>query len=323
MVTIHDVARTAGVSIATVSRALSHSSKVAPTTRDRVTSVAESLGYVPNLQAAALRAGRTGAIGLLVPDLANPYFAAIAQGVSEAAGEHELGVFVVDSLENSAAEKGLLRRLVRQTDGVILAAPRALRPDLDVAGDVPVVIVNQEGPRGVLSDFSDGVHQAVAHLVELGHRRIAYVGGPASSWGDAQRRAALATEVAERRADGFELIPLGAFAPNVQGGEAAAYAVAATTATAVVTYNDVVAVGLTRALRGVGLNVPADLSVVSFDDTFLASLVTPALTSVGTDLRAMGRAATHQLIDQPDDAGPVMQPMHLSVRDSTAAPRHQ
>ncbi|QAY68975.1 LacI family DNA-binding transcriptional regulator [Xylanimonas protaetiae] len=322
MVTVHDVARTAGVSIATVSRALSNPSMVATATRERVESAAAALGYVPNLQAAALRAGRTGAIGLLVPDLANPYFAAIAQGVAETAREQGLGVFVVDSQEDPEAEPGLLRRLARQTDGVILASPRAVEADRAVAGTTPVVVVNQTGPRAVAADFASGVHQAVAHLVALGHRQIAYVGGPAASWGDAQRRTALAAEVRDRGADGLEVLLLGVFAPTVDGGESAVDAVAASSATAVVTYNDVVAVGLVRALRARGVRVPDDLSVVSFDDTYLAGLVTPALTSVRTDLRALGRFAARQLVEPTDAAEPLtLHPMHLEVRDSTATPR--
>ncbi|HCX85235.1 MAG TPA: LacI family transcriptional regulator, partial [Micrococcales bacterium] len=251
--------------------------------------------------------------------LSNPFFATIAQGVSEAAEQHELGVFVVDSREK-ADEGSLLRRLVRQTDGVILAAPRDVEADLRVIGSAPAVVINQEGPRAVVTDVADGVRQAMKHLVELGHRRIAYLGGPASSWGDAKRREALAVESASRAADGLRVITLGAFAPSAEGGEAAAEAVEATAATAVLTYNDIVAVGLIRALRLRGIVVPDDVSVVSFDGTFLAPLVTPALTSAGTDLRALGRAAANHLITADERASHV-QPVTLKVRESTAPPR--
>lgn len=322
MVTVHDVARAAGVSIATVSRSLSNPSMVADATRERVTAAAAMLGYEPNRQAAALRAGRAGAIGLMVPDLANPYFAAIAQGVAEAAREQDLGVFVVDSLEDQESEPRLLRRLAAQTDGVILASPRSVEADRAVVGSTPVVVVNQAGPRAVVSDFASGVRQSLEHLVALGHRRVVYVGGPAASWADGARRTALAAESRARRADGLEIVLLGAFAPTVDGGEAAVDAVVASSATAVVTYNDVAAVGLIRGLRARGIGVPDDLSVVSFDDTYLAALVTPALTSVSADLRALGRSATRQLVPQPE-AEAAVHPVHLVVRDSTAAPRHR
>ena len=321
MVTVRDVARAAGVSISTVSRALSVPDKVATETRDRVTAVAAELGYQPNRAAAGLRAGRTGAVGLLVPDLANPYFAAVAKGVAEGAREHGLGVFVVDSEEDPALEVELLRALAHQTDGVILASPRALEADRSAAGGKPLVVVNQDGPLAVSTDNAGGVELALEHLHELGHRRVAYVGGPARSWSDAQRRAALdgAGQL------GIEVVALGPHRPTVDGGAAAADAVVDSGATAAITFNDVVAVGLVRAVRERGLRVPEDLSVVGFDDTFLAPLVTPALTSVGADLREVGRRATDLLVGRLGagsangvPAASLLLPATIAVRASTA-----
>ncbi|ACZ29411.1 transcriptional regulator, LacI family [Xylanimonas cellulosilytica DSM 15894] len=318
MVTVRDVARAAGVSISTVSRALSAPEMVAAPTRDRVAAIAAELGYQPNRAAAGLRAGRTGALGLLVPDLANPYFAAVAKGVAERAREHGLGVFVVDSDEDPAVEVEVLRSLAHQTDGVILASPRAVEADREAVGAKPVVVVNQDGPLAVVTDVAAGVRLALEHLRGLGHRRIAYVGGPATSWSDARRRAALGDA---------DVVALGPHHPTVAGGAAAADAVVASGATAAITFNDVVAVGLVRAVRERGLRVPEDLSVVGCDDTFLAALVTPALTSIGTDLREVGRSATELLVGRltaapgsgPDDAAPatITLPGTLTVRDST------
>ncbi|GAB2450781.1 LacI family DNA-binding transcriptional regulator [Xylanimonas ulmi] len=323
MVTVRDVARVAGVSISTVSRALSAPEKVAAQTRDRITAIADDLGYQPNRAAAGLRAGRTGAVGLLVPDLANPYFAAVAKGAAAGARAHGLGVFVVDSEEDLRLEVDLLRSLAAQTDGVILASPRALDADRPAAGGKPVVVVNQEGPLAVGVDNAGGVSLALEHLRALGHRRIAYVGGPAVSWSDAQRRAALATAAGT----GVEVVALGAHSPTVDGGAAAAASVIASHATAAITFNDVVAVGLVRAVRARGLRVPEDLSVLGFDDTFLAPLVTPALTSVGADLREIGRRAVDLLVGRlaaGTTEGPtrrLLLPATLAVRESTARPR--
>lgn len=321
MVTVRDVARAVGVSISTVSRALSAPERVAPETRDRVTTVAAELGYQPNRAAAGLRAGRTGAIGLLVPDLANPYFAVVAKGVAERARDHGLGVFVVDSDEDPAAEVELLRGLAHQTDGVILASPRAIRADREVVGAKPVVVVNQDGPLAVVSDVVDGMRLALEHLAGLGHRRVAYVGGPASSWSDARRRAAL-TDAAGR---GVDVVALGPYPPTLAGGVAAVDAVVGSGATAAITFNDVVAVGLVRAVRERGLSVPADLSVIGWDDTYLAALASPPLTSVGSDLREVGRSATDLLVGSSGgDAGAatVTLPASLAVRESTAAAVH-
>ncbi|WP_425955176.1 LacI family DNA-binding transcriptional regulator [Xylanimonas sp. McL0601] len=322
MVTVRDVARAAGVSISTVSRALAVPDKVAVETRDRVAAIAAELGYQPNRAAAGLRAGRTGALGLLVPDLSNPYFAAVAKGVAEVAREHGLGVFVVDSEEDPALEVELLRSLAHQTDGVILASPRALEAARPPVGGKPVVVINQDGPLAVGTDNAGGMRLAVEHLYALGHRRVAYVGGPAASWSDAQRRVAL--DVAGEL--GVEVVALGPHRPTVDGGAAAADAVVAAGVTAAITFNDVVAVGLVRAVRERGVRVPEDLSVVGFDDTFLAALVTPALTSVGADLREVGRRATDLLVGRLGPAGAeaepptasLLLPATLAVRASTA-----
>lgn len=323
VVTVRDVARAAGVSISTVSRALSVPEKVAAETRERVEAVAAELGYQPNRAAAGLRAGRTGAVGLMVPDLSNPYFATVAQGVAEAAREHGLGVFVVDFEESTELEVELLRSLAHQTDGLILASPRSLAADRTAAGSKPVVVINQDPPLAVGCDYLQGAAQALEHLAGLGHRRVAYVAGPERSWSDSRRREGLgrASEL------GIEVVLIGSQRPTVDGGAAAAEAVVASGVTAAITFNDVVAVGLVRAVRERGVRVPEDLSVIGFDDTFLAPLVTPALTSVGTDLRELGRRATALLVERlatphaPVAPEPDALPMTLAVRDSTARAR--
>ncbi len=321
VVTVRDVARAAGVSISTVSRALSVPDKVAVETRERVAAVATELGYQPNRAAAGLRAGRTGAVGLLVPDLSNPYFATVAQGVAAAARDHGLGVFVVDFEESPELEVELLRSLAHQTDGLILASPRSLAADRSVVQGKPVVVINQDPPLAVGTDYLSGTALAVEHLVELGHRRIAYVAGPPTSWTDRRRREGLDRATDEQW---VEVTVVGPQRPTVEGGAAAAQAVLDAGVTAAITFNDVVAVGLTRELQERGVRVPQDLSVVGFDDTFLAELVTPALTSVGADLRELGRQAADLLAGRlaaPHDPAPAeatLLPMTLAVRSSTA-----
>jgi LacI family transcriptional regulator len=327
VVTIRDVAGAVGVSITTVSRALTDPDKVAPETRARVAAAAEALGYTANRAASGLRAGRTNTIGLLVPDLSNPYFAAVAMGIAERARAHGVAVFVTDSQEDPQVEVELLRGLVQQTDGVVLCSPRATVEDRAVIGAKPLVVVNHElpGAQSVAVDDLAGVALTVDHLYSLGHRRIAYVGGPARSWSDTRRRSALAT--ARTRLPRLEVVELGAHAPTVDGGNTAAGVVVASGATAVITFNDLVAVGLVRRVQRLGLRVPHDLSVVGFDDTFLADLVTPALTSVHGDLSEIGRRAADLLLadlrrprdaPEPTGRGPVLIPAQLVVRESTA-----
>src|SRR6478735_3471121 len=216
VVTVRDVARESGVSISTVSRALAEPERVAPETRDRVVAVANRLGYRPNRAASGLRAGRTGALGLVVPDLENPYFASITKGVQARARRTGHAVFVVDAGEDPALETELVTGLRSQTDGLVLCSPRAVEAGL-----------------------------AAAH---------------------------------ERYPD-VETVAVGSFRPRVEGGRAAADLVVASGATAVLAYNDLVALGLVARLRERGVDVPRDLSVVGFDDTFVATLASPPLTT--------------------------------------------
>ncbi|MBD5785417.1 LacI family DNA-binding transcriptional regulator [Cellulosimicrobium terreum] len=336
MVTARDVARECGVSISTVSRALAEPDRVAPETRDRVVAAATRLGYQPNRAASGLRAGRTGALGLVVPDLENPYFASVTKGVQARARQTDHAVFVVDAGEDPALETDLVAGLRSQTDGLVLCSPRAVEADLAVAGDTPVVLVNLriDPIPSVSSDDAHGAALAVEHLRALGHRRIAYVGGPQRSWSDARRRAGL--DVARAWYPDVETVAVGSFRPRVEGGRAAADLVVASGATAAIAYNDLVALGLVARLRERGLSVPDDLSVVGFDDTFVATLSSPPLTTVRTDLAQLGARAVDRLVasldarrssrstgahgdDRTDDLADEL-PVELVVRASTTVP---
>ena len=329
MIKLDDVARASGVSISTVSRALSEPERVAEPTRRRIYAAVRELGYRPNRAASLLRSGRTGSLGLLVPDLENPYFASLTKGVQARAQEAGMAVLVADSDENLRRETDLVGQLAQQTDGVLVASPRIL--DLDVAAldGTPSILINAEAPGlpSVSVDYADATMQAVAHLHALGHRRIAYVGGPAGSSADARRRDGL-TQADERFSD-VQIVDLGAFSPRVEGGEAAADLAVGSGATGIIAFNDLVAVGLLAMLARRGIAVPDQLSVVGYDDILVSRLATPTLTTMRVDIRGVGEAAVQMFVDltrrhPKTRAGAADErrtmPTRLVVRESTAAP---
>ncbi|WP_413452474.1 LacI family DNA-binding transcriptional regulator [Georgenia phoenicis] len=316
--TAHDVGRLAGVSVSTVSRALTAPDKVSPDTRRRVLESAEQLGYRPSRAARDLATGRTENIGLVIPDLENPYFSSITKAVHARA--HALGfhLFVTDTDEDPRQEPDVIRRLARDVDGIILCSPRTDTDQLLAhARETRIVLVNREteGLDTVVPDNADGVRQALRHLAALGHREVAYAGGPGRSWADAQRRVAVATVGAEL---GLSTHDLGTFMPYFSGGVAAADLLLASPATAVVVFNDLMALGLLDRVKGRGVEVPRDLSIVSFDDIMFASAVTPHLSSVAFPNRLMARQAIELLLAD-DGSAPArhLLPMELKVRASS------
>ena len=296
---------------------------MAPHTRDKVLDTARGMGYRPNLAARGLVTGRTGNIGLIVPDLENPFFASVTKGVQSRARTSGYAVIIADSDEDPSQEAVLARACSKRVDGLIMCAPRAPTAVIaELADERPLVLVNRHcgDIPTVKIDNLEGVRQAMVHLRALGHRRIAWVGGPSTSWSNTERLAALHTVVA-LRAD-TTLLDLGSFQPYVSGGIAAADLVIASGATAVLAYNDLVAFGLLQRLRQRGVRVPEDISVVGVDNIPMSALTTPSLTSVGIPLVSCGRAAVDMLLSLVRE--PSEEPAHhhdlsfqLVVRDST------
>jgi LacI family transcriptional regulator/LacI family repressor for deo operon, udp, cdd, tsx, nupC, and nupG len=303
VVTLRDVARAAGVSPATASRALSAPDLVAPARREHVQQVARELGYRPNRAARELITGRTGNLCLVVPDLENPFFAAVAKGVQARARALGFALLVADAEEDPRLEAELVGHLGAQVDGVVLCSPRMSEAELDrlsrdvLDRDVPLLLVNRlhGGLPSVVIDNADGVRQAVTHLHALGHRRIGFAGGPVGSWSDAQRRRGL--EHASHGLRSVDVVDLGHFPPVFGGGVAAGDLVAASEVTAVLAHNDLLALGILSRLRARGVRVPEDVSVVGYDDIPAATLVSPALTTVTVPLARLGRAAVDLLVE--------------------------
>lgn len=322
-VTIREVAKAAGVSASTVSRALANSPLVDPDTREQVLRAADELGYLPNRAARGLITGRTGNLGLILPDLANPYFPEVVKGIQARASEADYAVFLVDTDEDRSAELPLVRALAKQVDGIILCSPRMSPADLRMAATYSTVVaVNRRGAHipAVTIDNAGGMRQVVAHLLALSHKRIGYVGGPRNSWSNRERLQGIRAAAV---AAGIELVEIGNVAPRFDGGEAAAEAVADAGVTAVIAYNDLVALGLTTRLTAGGVAVPREVSVVGVDDIPMSGMFTPALTTVAIPKARSGRAAVDLMLRRlgiPADPATAHReiPTELIVRDTTA-----
>jgi DNA-binding LacI/PurR family transcriptional regulator len=326
MTTIRTVAKSAGVSPSTVSRVFARPEIVAPEARQRVLAAADALGYRPNPVARSLARGRTGNLGLLVPDIANPFFAPMIKAVQREARRHELALFLADSDEQVEDELALARAMAKQVDGLVLASSRLPEDRVrEIMALAPVVLVSRDvaGTPAVLTPPDEGLTQAVEHLHALGHRSVVFLAGPRESYAAAERRRVM--RAACRRLD-LPLREMGPFQPRFEAGVRAADLVLADGATAVVAHNDQIAVGLMSQLAERGCRVPDEVSVVGIDDSWTARMATPALTTVRVPAERAGVAAVRLLVDTPAgpsraDGGParVELPTELIVRASTAA----
>lgn len=297
------IADEAGVSISTASRAFTRPELIGQKTRTEILAIAERVGYQPNRSARGLVTGRTSTLGLLVPDLANPFFPPLVRAAEDWAFDRGYAVLLMDTDEHPEREKVLLRDLSGRVDGLVLCSPRSAASQIrDMAKRCPLVCVNRtiRGVSSVSCSTRDGLGRVVDHLHFLGHRRIVYLAGPASSWSDWERRTSVREQAARR---GMQVEVLGPYPATFEGGILAGDAVAASNATAAVAFDDVVALGALRRLSERGFNVPGQISISGCDDIFFSSMTFPALTTVATPIAQAGRAAIDLLLDQLESTG--------------------
>jgi len=323
--TIYDVARLAGVSPSTVSRALNVPGRINAKTESRVRTAAAELGFRTNPMARALPTGRTRTIALIVADITNPMIFGIVRGAEKAAAAADYTLIIAESQESSTVEAGAIERLIPSVDGLVLATTRMDAESIAaLAQRTAVVLINRDVPPlpRVLPDVSGGVDQLVTHLHDVGHRSICYLSGPATSWMSARRWDAL-TEAAERHE--MSVVEINPAAPTIDGGRSAYEQAAASEATAVVAYNDLMAMGFMQAAVDAGATVPGTFSVAGFDDIFGSELITPALTTVRVPLELAGELAVQTLLAHMD-IGTTPPPTHdplsaeLIIRGSTGTP---
>ncbi|BDZ65598.1 LacI family DNA-binding transcriptional regulator [Agromyces mangrovi Wang et al. 2018] len=300
-VTIVDVARHAGVSQASVSRVLNGKANVDPTIASAVHAAVAELGYEPSLAARSLVQGRNHTIGMIVPDLENPLFQGILKGLTLAADADGYRVLVADTDERAESEEAVALEARRRCDALVLCAPRMPEAKLRqlVARVAPVVVVNRPldaaGVPWVGVDYARGIHDLVDHLVALGHRRIVYLAGPASSVSNVERERGLAAARETFPSLEVEILPGGSRLDD--GADAAGAVLAARDrgATAVLGFNDLVALGLLHRLAELGVSVPGELSVAGFDDSPFARYSTPPLTSMSVPRGELGAQVWQRL----------------------------
>jgi DNA-binding LacI/PurR family transcriptional regulator len=293
-ITILDVAARAGVHAATVSRTLNLPERVAPETRQRVEAAVRELGFVPNRAARGLITGRTGNVAIIVPDITNPHFASLVRAVERTAREAELQVLLVDTGEHQQEEVRAAKSLAREVDGFIAISPRRLHRELDVLGPTPVVFVNRpvRHHSSVLFRTAPAVAEALHHLESNGHHALAYLGGPSASWAAGERRTAVRQTA---RKIGFEVEEIVVPSPTFEAAFSMVERVVESAASAVVAFNDQMALGVIAGLSNLGVSVPADISVVGFDDVPMAAMVAPPLTTISMPTDEAGSVAVEML----------------------------
>lgn len=329
--TIREVAARAGVSTATVSRVLAGIGNPRPETARRVLDAAAALDYRPSGVARSLRMKHTRTLGLIVTDIQNPFFPELVQAADTSARGLGYSILLGSAAYDEHRATHYLRLMVdRRVDGLIIASSQVSDESLGwlLSSPVPAVIVNADAPDipvpVVTSDNIEGARMVVRHLVDLGHRRIGLVRGPASYTADAPRAKgfqAACREASLGADDITEVVGDGLF----EGGERAVKTLLeqAPDLTAIACYNDITAIGVLRALRDAHIPVPEQISVIGIDDIDAASWVVPALTTVAQQKAEMGRLAVERLVailtDPASAPAPdtTRLPMVLRVREST------
>ena len=308
--TIDDVARRAGVHPATVSRALRGvAGKVSPAKREEIERIAAELGYRPNAVAASLRTKQSDIAAVVVPDLSNPLFAPIVQGLEAELGRHSFLCLVVQTPAAPEARRGLVHTLAaRQVAGLLILAAESDDPMLAAALErgLPTVLVNRGlGERrfsSVVNDDRESVRLVLEHLRGLGHRRIAHLAGPQSSSTGRARREAFVELAREFGFQKTTVVECGAFT-RAEGALATQSLLARREQrpSAIFAANDLIAIGVLDVLHAAGLEVPRDLSLVGHNDMPFADLVSPPLTTVRVAVDQMSRHAAQLFVEHLRD----------------------
>jgi LacI family transcriptional regulator len=323
--TIYDIARHLGVSPSTVSRALNKPGRINAKTEQRIREAAAQLNYRTNPMARALPTGRTNTLGLILTDITNPVYFPLVRGAERIATAEGYTLVLTESQESGAIEAESAERLLQSVDGLILVASRLNDEQIEALAErKPLVLVNRAvaGVTGVVPDVETGIRDALDHLAALGHTALAFLSGPSASWMSRLRWETLLDEAPRR---GMTIVEIGPGLPTLDGGQQSLRRVRASGVTAVIAYNDLMAIGLLRACRCAGIDVPLQLSIVGIDDIFGSDFTSPPITTIRTPLDLAGDEAVHRILaalGHEDVPAPRPVVAEFVLRESTA-PRQQ
>jgi LacI family repressor for deo operon, udp, cdd, tsx, nupC, and nupG len=330
---IKDIARIAKVSHSTVSRALQNSSLVNAETAEKIRKIAKESGYRASAVARGLVTQRTRTIGLVVTSVADPFASEVVSGVEQAANDHGYSVFLADSNADPEREKNVVQSFAeRRVDGIVVTSSRVGALYLPLLSEmmVPIVLVNNQHPgafvHSVMIENLEGSRKATNHLIELGHRRIAYIGDQFGYQSDTERFAGYRQALEEAGIPvESDLTVCGDGKPEEAMKATEQLLALKNPPTAIFCYNDMSALGAMRTIALKGLRVPHDISLVGFDDLFVASYTQPPLTTVRQPMRRMGLLAMEslfKLMSGEDSAVRITVEAELIVRESTGLVHH-
>jgi LacI family transcriptional regulator len=324
--TIYDIAKLSGFNPSTVSRALTTPGRINAKTEAKIRAAAAELNYQVNPFARALPTGRTKMLALIIADITNPVFFNVVRGAESAAALEGYTLVIAESQESSANEAEALNRILPMVDGVMLVTTRLKDEEIqELNRQKPVVLVNRKVPNiaDVVPSNQKGIADAIDHLASLGHKHIAFLSGPRASWMNTERWTHLMGQALKA---GMTIVEIGPNDPTLEAGRNGLDRIRAAGVSAVVTYNDLMGIGLLREAVAQGIKVPEELSIIGFDNIFGSDFTTPALSTITLDLDRSGRDGVSQLLrliegKKSTEKPKVAEPIHeatLLLRSSTA-----
>ena len=321
-VTLRDVAKESGVSVATVSYVLNSTGSVGDKVKKLVRSAVKRLGYTPNLSAQAMRTGRTKTLGIILPDLRNPFFPELAQSVENAARHNGFAVFLIDTQESATAEaEGIFKLIQHGVEGIIWCPSSDKDYFQEYAGAIPVVVIDRPLPDydTVYSDYRKGGKLLAQYLLAEGHQKIGMISGPQTIESAVQRRLGFLEEIGTHAEIIWEVEnPFSlSICPEVKEK------LAEQNVSVIVAGNDMIAIGAIKTLNHLKITVPDSVSIVGFDDVPWSDIVQPPLTTMRQPLSELGKEAVNLLlrrIENPQASKKkVILDVKLIVRQSVAS----